>query len=714
MAAASTHLFAFQVSPSHGATTIQPAHPLPNSTAWVFDHECRINGWFLPANSGTTHGLRAIQSGQTHVAQRKQLRPEVYFQYPDHPESLKSGFRLTLPLTLGRNQVTLQFKTESGQWENFCTLTLWLPPFPKLLQQFLPRQAQSGYETWCNTQDQIEQTRATEVLKTLPHWPEKPLISLLLPVYNTPEKWLRRAIESVTQQSYPHWELCIADDHSTAPHIRPLLESLAAREPRIKLTFRSENGHICHASNSALGLCTGSFTALLDHDDELPPHALLRVAEEILSHPDANLIFSDEDKIDTLGIRSDPFFKPGCNLELLLFENFICHLGVYRTSLIQNLGGFRPGFEGAQDWDLALRVVAAVPPNTIHHIPQILYHWRTLETSTAAQKDAKPYALEAGARAVRDHLQNTAPGATLAIDPNDHTLRVHWPLPSPTPKVSIIIPTRDRVDLLRVAIDTLVAKTSYEHYELIIVDHASDQPETFAYFDLLRRTLPALTILRVEGEFNWSRLNNLGAQSATGDLLLFLNNDVEITSSDWLHELVTNVSRPGIGAVGARLLYPNGTLQHAGVALRLHGMAGHPFAALKPEIRTIAGTPAAPREVTAVTGACLIVSRENFDLAHGFDEEQLPISYNDVDFCLRLRSHGLRNLYAANAVLLHHESASRHTLEKESVRKASATVEAQIILARWPKEFTQDAFYNPNLSLLTTLPTPTSEQSLSF
>lgn len=702
------HLFEFQVSPSLGSTPVRSSEPLTNVTTWVLDKECRLSGWFLPANLATNHGLRAVQGKNVHVAQRKQLRPEVYFQHPDHPESLKSGFRLNLPVQLGRNRFTLQFKNAGGKWQDFCTLTLWLPPFPKLWQQLLPRQATSAYEAWCLTQDKIQQARAAETLKLLPHWPEKPLISILVPVYNTPAKWLRRAIESVIQQSYPHWELCIADDHSSAPHIRPLLESLAARDTRIKIAWRTENGHICHASNSALELCTGTFTALLDHDDELHPHALLRVAEEIIAHPDANLIFSDEDKIDTLGIRSDPFFKPGRNLELLLFENFICHLGVYRTNLIKNVGGFRPGFEGAQDWDLALRVITAIPAATIHHIPQVLYHWRTLDTSTAAQQTAKPYASEAGARAVRDHLQVVAPDATLSTTVQD-TLRVRWPVPASSPKVSIIIPTRDRVDLLRVAIDTLSSKTSYPNYELIIVDHASEQPETFAYFDVLRRTLPALTILRAEGEFNWSRLNNLGARSATGELLLFLNNDIEIISPDWLDELVANVSRPGIGAVGALLLYPNHTIQHAGVALRLLGMAGHPFAALLPHTRTIAGPPTAPREVTAVTGACLIVSRENFDLAQGFDEQQLPISYNDVDFCLRLRSLGLRNLYAANAVLLHHESASRHTLEKESVRKASATVEAQIILARWPQEFAQDAFYNPNLSLLTTLPTPATE-----
>lgn len=663
----------------------------------VLHPHCLMEGWLLPTAEVDIRGIRALHHDKKISAKRKQLRPDIYRQHPDRPEALHCGFKIPLVLRAGWNHIQLQYKTIDGQWIDFGTCELRLPRFWRMRQLWARHIPQNAYERWLSSHDVLTPSMIHSMRDIVSKLPARPLISILMPTYNTPKPWLLRAIESIKAQIYPHWELCIADDASTLPHVRQLLLKAASSDHRIKVVFRNENGHICQASNSALELCTGSFTALMDNDDELSPDALFHLAEAMAKHPEVDLLFSDEDKIDEHGIRSDPYFKPGWNYELLLHQNCVCHLSVFRTSLFREVGGFRVGYEGSQDWDLILRVLQRIPHNHVRHIPRVLYHWRMLETSTAATIKAKPYAITAGMRAVQEHLNASGQNARVELSP-DGPLHIDWALPEPPPLVSIIIPTRDRVDLLRVALDTLFMQTEYPRYEVVIVDHASEQEATQHYLDTLAEARSNVSVIRAEGAFNWSRLNNLGAAKASGEILLFLNNDVEITDARWLRKLAANANRPDIGAVGALLLYPNGTIQHAGVVLGINGIAGHVFRTAQVEQRIVGLMPTLPREVTAVTGACLAVRRSVFQEAGGFDDEYLPISYNDLDFCLRLRARGLRNLYVPDARLIHHESLTRAASEKESSRKAEASKEAQILMDRWPAEFAQDAFYSPRLA----------------
>src|SRR3954469_3665944 len=438
-----------------------------------------------------------------------------------------------------------------------------------------------GYQDWVALFDTLADDDVAAIRAHIAAMTAPPLISILMPVYNPDPGHLSAAIDSVLEQIYPHWELCIADDASTDPAIAPLLAGYAARDPRIKGVTSPVNGHISAASNLALELATGEFTALLDHDDLLAAHALYMVAAELERHPEADLIYSDEDKIDDAGRRHDPHFKSDWNPELFLSQNMISHLGVYRTELLRSVGGFRTGFEGSQDWDLALRVVEISEPARIRHIPHILYHWRVFATSGSFSTEYRSSAAEAGLRAVDEHLQRTGQvngrgnGQVATVVPGTAGYnRVRRALPDPAPRISLIVPTRDRVELLSNCIDGLLHRTDYPDLEILIIDNASVEPATLAFFDSLKSE-PRVRILRREGPFNFSGLNNDAVTEATGSLVGFINNDIEVIEPGWLSELVSHAARPGVGAVGAKLIYADGKIQHAGVILGVLGVAGH-------------------------------------------------------------------------------------------------------------------------------------------
>ena len=342
------------------------------------------------------------------------------------------------------------------------------------------------YRDWVRQYDTHDASSLRKLAERVARLPSRPLISVLLPTYNSPEKWLRRALDTVIGQAYPEWELCIADDASGKAHVRRVLEEYAARDPRIRVMFRGRNGHISAASNSALELARGEYVALLDHDDELSPNALLEVAEAICRHPQWKLIYSDEDKIDERGRRFDPYFKPDWNYDLFLGQNCISHLGVYRTDLVRSVGGFREGFEGSQDWDLALRVAERLRVDEIGHIPKVLYHWRAIAGSTAAGLHQKNYALEAGRRAVAEHLRRVGLKAEVSELTIGH-LRITHELPAPAPLVSLIVPTRDRVDLLGRCVQSILELTDYPGFEILVVDNQSVELETHAYFASLEQ-----------------------------------------------------------------------------------------------------------------------------------------------------------------------------------------------------------------------------------
>jgi GT2 family glycosyltransferase len=555
----------------------------------------------------------------------------------------------------------------------------------------------SGYGSWIRLYDNDGAVEATGMELT-----RQPLISVLMPTYDTDERWLRACLDSVLQQSYSHWELCIADDASSREHVHRVLEEYAARDKRIKVHFRKHNGHISQASNSALELAKGEYVALLDHDDELHPQALYEVAKAINNHPQWKLIYSDEDKIDSDGCRYEPYFKPDWNYDLLLSQNCVSHLGVYETSLVREVGGFRQGYEGSQDWDLALRCIERLESGQIGHIPRVLYHWRATPGSTARAVGEKSYALAAGQRAVEAHLERIGAAKArvsfIERTPGNFCGRIQYALPDPPPAVSLIIPTRDRVHLLEMCVSSILEKTRYSNYEIIIVDNESQEPETLAYFGKVGQ-LPNVRVLSFHEPFNYSRINNFAVSRSQAQVVGLVNNDIEVISSGWLEEMVSHAMRPGVGAVGAMLYYPDNTVQHAGVITGFGGVAGHLFPRYPRGAPGYFNRMALVQNLSVVTAACLIVRREIYEEVRGLDEA-LAVAFNDVDFCLRVREAGYRNVWTPHAELYHHESASRG-LEDTPAKQARFQREVEYMRARWGESLVDDPAYNPNLCLHT-------------
>ena len=522
----------------------------------------------------------------------------------------------------------------------------------------------------------------------------KPLISVVMPVYNPNPAWLEEVIESVRKQIYPSWELCIADDASTNLEIRPILERYAHEDKRIKVTFREKNGHISAASNSALSLAQGEWIALLDHDDLLAEHALFWVADAINKYPEIRLIYSDEDKIDENGVRSGPYFKCDWNPDLFYSHNLITHLGVYHAELINKIEGFRIGVEGSQDYDLALRCIEQIAPSQIHHIPRVLYHWRMHAESTAQSSNTKPYAMIAGEKAINEHFQRQGVNAKAEFEVYGY--RVHYALPATLPLVSLIIPTRNGLKLLKQCIESILTKTTYSNYEILIVDNGSDDPATLLYLQELaleRR----IRVIRDDRPFNYSALNNAAVKLARGELVGLINNDIEVISPDWLSEMVSHALRPEVGAVGAKLWYTNDTLQHGGVIIGIGGVAGHSHKHLHRGQPGYLGRSNLIQSFSAVTAACLLIRKSIFNTLGGLNEIDLQIAFNDVDFCLRVREAGYRNIWTPYAELYHHESATRgyeDTPEKEARFQKEVTYMKQY----WNSTLHYDPAYSPNLT----------------
>jgi len=554
-----------------------------------------------------------------------------------------------------------------------------------------------SYAAWVKQFDTIGARERIAFRRDLRSLRRHPLISIVMPVYNPDLGYLSSAIDSVRSQIYERWELCIADDASTDASVARLLKQYAIADSRIKVTFREGNGHIAACSNSALELTTGEWVALLDQDDLLSEYALAVVAATIGEHPEAGLIYSDEDKIDLSGARCCPFFKPDWNPELLLGQNYISHLGIYRHALLREIGGFREGYEGSQDYDLALRCVEKLEPNEIKHIPRILYHWRMAEGSAAAAAEAKSYAPEAARRALTDHLRRTKiAGAVVACPENREWYRVVYDLRPPFPLVSVIIPTRNQLALLQRCVMTVREKTNYTPIEIVIVDNGSTDPETHAFLRDLAQA-PSVQILTDPGEFNFSRLINRGVRVARGEILALVNNDIETEKSSWLREMVSHAIRPEVGAVGARLWYPDGTLQHAGVVLGLHGVASHAFQRFPAQpVSPMNRTFVLSQNYSAVTAACMVLRKTIFDDLGGFDEN-LPNNFNDVEFCLRLRARGWQVIWTPYADLIHHESASRGR-DFGSAEHAQLLRETAYMYEKWGEQLQCDPFYSPNLS----------------
>ena len=546
----------------------------------------------------------------------------------------------------------------------------------------------ASYRRWIEAYDRLTDEDRGRIREDIERLPRKPLISVLMPTYNTPELWLRKAVESVLSQLYPYLELCIADDASTDERTKRTLETYRTRDGRVKVVFRPENGHISAASNSALELATGEYIALLDHDDVLAEDALYHVAAAIARH-DPDVIYTDNDKIDERERRYEPYFKPDWDPDLFCGQNFMSHLCVLRRSHVTEVGGFRLGFEGSQDYDLALRIVERTTPERIHHIAHVLYHWRAVPGSTAASWTEKPYAPSAARRAIEEHFQRTNRAAELT--PTAQFWLVHQRIPEPAPNVTLIIPTRDNVDVLKQCVESITDRTTYPRYELLIVDNESRDT---TYLTELERKGTA-RVIRFPGPFNFAAINNFAVSQVSGDLVGLLNDDLEVITPTWLAEMVGHACRPDVGAVGAMLYYPNETIQHAGVVLWGPGIAVHPYRHRRRGFAGQKGRAWLCQGLSAVTAACIVMRRSVYDQVGGMDEDNFAVAYNDVDFCLRIRALGYRIVWTPAAELYHRESVSRGS-DAESER---FKMEAALMQERWGDSLMEDPAYNPNLTL---------------
>ena len=511
-----------------------------------------------------------------------------------------------------------------------------------------------------------------------------PLFSVVVPVFNPQAEHLSACIRSVRAQTYGSWELVLVDV-STAPHVRPICERFEALDRRVRVLHRDNTGI---AENTDLGVqaSQGNWIVFLDHDDTLEEHALASVARYIESHQEADFVYSDEDKLDPQGSYVAPFFKPDWSPDLLRTVNYICHLVSVRRSLYDEVGGLRPGFDGAQDYDFVLRATAEA--RQVGHVADVLYHWRQHPGSTASDVGAKPEAHAAGRRALESFVRRHLPDSWIEPGPSLTTHRVRYPVRYE--KVSIIIPFRDQPELTDACIRSIAGSAPVLPMEVLLVSNRSIQEGTFSSMQAWEDMFAWTRVLEYDEPFNFQKLNNWAARQATGTLLLFLNNDIEVMHAGWLEELAEQAQRPEVGAVGARLFYPDGLVQHAGVAVGIGGLADHPWAALHPDAWTPAGPSYWIRDFLAVTAACLMVDHGKFDRVSGFDE-RFGVCGGDVDLCLRLFEHGLWNVMTPFARLIHRESATRQKTPPDNDVKESLRAYAAYLDGR-------DPFFNPNLS----------------
>jgi GT2 family glycosyltransferase len=611
-------------------------------------------------------------------------RPDVKKSHPDLDIDGKAGFLLefdSLTLSNGRYPLTLRVISQGVPVRETKT-------FVEIDHE---KGFTSGYHRWIH---EFERPDNDLIQLKLPSLSHRPLISILTPVYNTDPAELKAALQSVLDQSYGHWELCLADDASSRPEVRQILDRFAMQDSRIKVVYGQERGGISRACNAAWEIATGEYLCFLDHDDTLAPHALAYVCEALNQDPSADLIYSDEDKIDANGRRFEPFFKPDWSPDLLLSENYISHLLVLRRDLAQTVGFLDPNFDGSQDYDLILRATARAAQ--IRHIAKVLYHWRAGVHSTAASIDNKSYALEAACKTLERHCVAAGSGDNpcSAVEPGIDAgrWRVRYPVPSDA-QVSIIIASGGRVDALRVNLESLYEKTAYLNYEVVIIDNSKNNAiEKLVHgFQSVRQNLRYIDWRNKP--FNYSAINNAAARECQSPVLLFLNDDTSVIAPGWLEAMVELALRPGVGAVGAKLLYPNGAIQHAGVVMGVFDNCGHAFKGLDGAVSHYFSFSDVIRNVSAVTGACLMARSEVFWQAGGFDETQFAVAFNDIDLCLKIASFGYSNLYTPHALLYHHES-----LSKTSKDLIPHPEEVAAMRFKWGKWIAADPYYSPNLT----------------
>lgn len=525
-----------------------------------------------------------------------------------------------------------------------------------------------------------------------------PKISVVVPLYKTPEKYLRRLVESLQAQTYENWELCLSDGSGPSSPLTGLLENLKKEEPRIRVVSHREALQISENTNAAIAMAQGDFIAFADHDDELTPNALFECVNLLNNNTDLEMIYSDEDKMSMDGHKFfQPHFKPDYNVDLLCTVNYICHLLVVKQELVERTGLLRSEFDGAQDYDFILRCAEQAGPERIGHVAKILYHWRCHEDSTSENPESKLYAFDAGQRAVQAHYDRIGIRAEVFKGEYLGLYRTRF-IREKDPLISIIIPNKDHIEDLQRCIDSIESKSTYRNYEYIIVENNSEKEETFRFYETLQAENEKVRVVFWKGIFNYSAINNFGASYAQGEYLLLLNNDTEIINSDCLEELLGYCMRPDVGAVGARLYYEDDTIQHAGVVVGFGGIAGHCFVMQPRGYTGYCHRIICAQDYSAVTAACMMVKKSAFEQVKGLSEE-LQVAFNDIDFCMKLRRAGYLIVYNPYAELYHYESKSRG-LEDTPEKVARFNREIKTFEERWPEILRDgDPYYNPNLTL---------------
>ena len=560
----------------------------------------------------------------------------------------------------------------------------------RLHERFEPEEVPYGpwYQAYVPDQETLEAQKKHK-------FDYRPLISIAVPAYQTPVEFLKQMIESLISQTYPEWELCIANASPDNEEMQRVLADYSAKDSRVRFCNLKENLGIAENTNRAFSMAKGEFMGLLDHDDLLAPNALYEIVQALQDHPQADALYTDEDKVTTeLDEHFQPHLKPDFNLDLLRSNNYICHFFVVRRSIVEKAGGFRKEFDGAQDYDFIFRCTENA--REVLHVPEILYHWRTHKASTADNPASKMYAFEAGKRAIEANLERTETKGVVSHTQDLGFYRVKYPVQG-KPLVSVIIPNKDEKETLQTCMEMLNSNTSYQNFEIIIIENNSTTDEIFRYYKELSKD-PRIHLLCWGKEFNYSAINNFGVAHAKGEYLLFLNNDIKSINPDWMEELLGVCQRPEVGGVGAKLIYPDNTIQHAGCVVGMGGIAGHMFVDMPADRTGYLHKASLLQDMSAVTAACLMMKKEVFEEAGGFTEE-LAVAFNDVDLCLKVRKNNHLIVYDPYAKLYHMESKTRGAEDsKEKVRRFQTEIE--YMRCHWLDILKNgDPYYNKNLSL---------------
>ena len=689
--------------------------------------EVKIGGWAV--GNGQCR-LQLLDGRRRKIPSRTRwyYRQDIVDQYPelaqdpsgkDDVEQLSFGFEIAFDKN-GQDKILLIAASEEGKAE--CSMSLrrkeknirrggqplWKKArayfrrngfragMRRILQKLSGGRAghSDGYMAWRRNhlpgREELEAQRRNRFL-------HEPLISVAVPLYKTPHRYLEALIKSMQAQTYGNWQLCFSDGSGEQTDLTALLEGAKRLDPRICFVTADQPMRISENTNLALTLAQGEYIAFADHDDLLAPDALYEFVKCINENPGVQLLYSDEDKVSMNGKEFfQPHFKTDFNIDLLTSMNYICHLVMVHRDLLEKVGGLRSEYDGAQDYDFVLR--CAEQTDQIRHIPKALYHWRSHQDSTAENPESKRYAFEAGTRAVQAHFDRTGIAARVEEGAYPGLYRVIYEIPEDAPLVSVIIPNKDHTADLELCLRSILDRTTYPNIEIIIVENNSTEEETFTFYKRMEQQYECVRTVYWEEEFNFSKINNFGVEHAKGEYLLFLNNDTEMLTPDCLSELVGPCLRPDVGAVGARLFYPDHTIQHAGVIIGYGGIAGHAFVGMDGSENGYFSRIICQSDLSAVTAACMLVKREAFEQAGGFLPE-LQVAFNDIDLCLKMREAGWLIVYNPFAQLTHYESKSRG-YEDTPEKIARFNKEADVFLKRWYQYLKDgDPYYNPNLSL---------------